>query len=53
MVAVARLFRDTLDGALDGTEASARLADLLPEADFANGYAHGREGHAFVQEALG
>ncbi|MDR3440068.1 U32 family peptidase [Telmatospirillum sp.] len=53
MVAVARLFRDTLDGRLDAPEASARLADLMPGTEFANGYVHGREGHAFVAEGLG
>ncbi len=48
MVAVARLFRAALDGALSALEAGGQLADLLPAVDFANGYVHGREGHAFV-----
>ncbi|PKU26509.1 ubiquinone anaerobic biosynthesis protein UbiV [Telmatospirillum siberiense] len=49
MVAVAGLFRRVLDGALDAKEAAGRLADLVPpDVEFANGYVHGREGHAFV-----
>ncbi len=53
MVAVSRLFRDVLDGTMDAVEASDRLADLAPYAEFANGYVHGREGHTLVQgEAL-
>ncbi|MTJ81895.1 MAG: U32 family peptidase [Telmatospirillum sp.] len=53
MVAVAHLFRDCLDGRIDPQEAGERLADLVPEAEFANGYIHGREGHARVAEPLG
>jgi collagenase-like PrtC family protease len=51
MVAVARLFRDVLDGKRNALEANERLADLTPGIDFANGYMHGREGHAFIDEA--
>lgn len=49
MVAVAGAFRSVLDGRMDAAEGSARLADLVPDADFANGYIFGREGHAFVE----
>lgn len=48
MVAVAGLFRRVLDGELAADEASERLSALVPGEDFANGYVHGREGHAFV-----
>ncbi len=48
MVAVARLFRAVLDGVLSVDEASEQLAALIPSVEFANGYVHGREGHAFV-----
>lgn len=50
MAAVAALFRGTLDGSLDPAEAGARLAELCPGAEFANGYVHGREGHLFVEQ---
>lgn len=50
MVAVAGLFRSVLDGALDVAAAQERLADLVPQAEFANGYIHGREGHLFVED---
>lgn len=53
MVAVAALFRAVLNGTLDPETASARLADLAPEAEFANGYVHGRAGHAQVTETDG
>jgi collagenase-like PrtC family protease len=52
MVAVAGLFRDVLDGRTDPAEAGAALSDLLPWAEFANGYVHGREGHGFVEQPL-
>lgn len=49
MVAVAGLFRRLLDDRLDAGEAAGVLADLVPPGvEFANGYVHGREGHAFV-----
>lgn len=49
MVAVAGLFRAAADGLIDSEEAGQRLAELCPRAEFANGYFHGREGHAYVQ----
>jgi len=48
MVAVARLFRDVLDQKIEAERAADHLADLVPDAEFANGYLHGREGHALV-----
>jgi len=48
MVAVAGLFRSALAGGLDAAEAEARLAELCPDAAFANGYIHGRQGHLLV-----
>ncbi len=52
MVAVAALFRRVLDGQIDPSEANRLLADLAPDAEFANGYIHGREGHLLVDEEL-
>jgi collagenase-like PrtC family protease len=49
MVAVAGLYRGVLDGALSVDEAESRLAALCPEAEFANGYIHGRAGHLFIE----
>jgi len=49
MVGVARLFRGVLDGELSALDASEQLSDVTPpDVEFANGYMHGREGHAFV-----
>lgn len=47
MVAVAGLFRRVLDGKLDGSEAIDRLAALMPEAVFANGFLSGGRGADF------
>lgn len=52
MVAVAALFRAVVSGRMEAAEAEARLARLCPGAEFANGYVHGREGHAFVEADL-
>jgi len=49
MVAVARLFRATLAGAVNPAEAEAQLADLCPGKEFANGYIHGRQGHLMIE----
>jgi collagenase-like PrtC family protease len=49
MVATARIFRAVLEGTLSALEASEELADLVPSVEFANGYVHGREGHAYVE----
>ena len=48
MVAVARTFRDALDGRLEPAEARAALARTYPAAPFANGFLHGRAGADYV-----
>lgn len=48
MVAIAELFRQTLDGTLDGAEAVERLAAMLPGARFANGFLAGASGADFA-----
>jgi collagenase-like PrtC family protease len=48
MVAVARTFRNVLDGAVSTGEAQRRLSELMPAARFSNGFFHHREGVAFV-----
>jgi collagenase-like PrtC family protease len=48
MVAVSRLVRETLDGAIDAEEATARLGTLTGDMPTVNGYMHGREGLAWV-----
>ncbi len=48
MVAVATLFRAVLDGREDAASASARLAESVAWAPFAQGFYHGREGVAAV-----
>jgi collagenase-like PrtC family protease len=48
MVAVAKLFRAALAGAIDTAAAVHQLAGFCPGAEFANGYFHGQPGHAFV-----
>lgn len=52
MVAVARVFRDRLDGRLGPAAAARRLADIVPELPFCNGYYHGREGLAWAAAAV-
>jgi collagenase-like PrtC family protease len=49
MVAVATIFRQVLDGRLTAEAGQDQLGDLMPDAEFANGYAHGREGAALVE----
>ena len=44
MVAVARVFRDVLDGGEGAEAATARLAGLAGAVPFSNGFYHGREG---------
>ncbi len=44
IVAVARVFRDVLDGKEEAERASARLDELVHIAPFSNGFYHGREG---------
>jgi O2-independent ubiquinone biosynthesis protein UbiV len=49
MVAIAGVFRDVLDGRMEAGAADERLARLVPEANFANGYLHARPGIALQQ----
>jgi collagenase-like PrtC family protease len=51
MVAVARLHRAVLDGALDPLEACERLRSET-DVPFVNGYVHGRAGMSWVEEAV-
>ncbi|MCK6451972.1 MAG: U32 family peptidase [Alphaproteobacteria bacterium] len=44
MVAVARIFRDVLDGALEAGQAQERLRTVAPAAVFADGFFRGRPG---------
>lgn len=44
MVAVMQIFRNAADGDIDGAEALARFAKLVPRRNVANGYAAGRRG---------
>lgn len=50
MVAVARTFRDVLDGRLAPEEGAARLAGLYRLSAFCNGFLHGREGASWLVE---
>ncbi|MBW8301584.1 MAG: U32 family peptidase [Hydrogenophaga sp.] len=51
MVAVARLYRDVLDGTLEADEAIDRLRDIYPAAPLSNGFHHAREGAVWVARA--
>ncbi|MFZ5608135.1 MAG: ubiquinone anaerobic biosynthesis protein UbiV [Pseudomonadota bacterium] len=51
MVAVARLYRDVLDGRLAAAEATHTLAAMVPHAPLSNGYYHGKEGRAHIDAA--
>lgn len=52
MVAVARIFRDALDGQGDPAGMHAALSGLLPGIPFANGFLHGRPGAVHVTAAV-
>jgi hypothetical protein len=45
MVAVARLFREVLDGRLDAAEGTARLEEMGLGAPLANGFVHKQPGY--------
>jgi collagenase-like PrtC family protease len=49
MIGVGQVYRDLLDGLTDATGAAARLAELAPGAQFANGFIHGRPGAELVE----
>lgn len=53
MVAVTELFRRVLDGNLEGAEAVSRLAMMMPEATFANGFLAGACGADFASAQSG
>ena len=50
MAAVARLYRDVLDGALDPAEASDRLRALAPDLPLSNGFLHGAPGAQWIAD---
>ncbi|MBF0247575.1 MAG: U32 family peptidase [Alphaproteobacteria bacterium] len=50
MVAVAKVFRDVLNGKTDVEGADDALAGLVGDAPFSNGYYHGAKGVEFVTE---
>ncbi|MCJ9428204.1 ubiquinone anaerobic biosynthesis protein UbiV [Kordiimonas marina] len=49
MIKITNLFRARLAGWISGEEATHRLAALLPDARFANGFFHGMEGLATLE----
>ncbi|MGE0697483.1 MAG: U32 family peptidase [Hyphomicrobiaceae bacterium] len=52
MVAVASIFRDRLNGRIDGTDACRRLSELNGGIPLANGFWHCRAGHYSVKERM-
>jgi hypothetical protein len=48
MVAVARIFRDVLDGNREHEDATRALSHIYPDVPFANGFVHAQRGAAFV-----
>lgn len=48
MVQTARLFREVLDLRLGAAEAGFKLAELRPDAGYANGFLHRKPGHQWV-----
>jgi len=48
MVAVAQVFRETLDGRRAAGDAAGLLKDLYPHAPFSDGFLHGIPGHALA-----
>ncbi|MBS0522025.1 MAG: U32 family peptidase [Proteobacteria bacterium] len=49
MVAVAKLFREVLDGRREGEDAVRALASVYPQTAFANGFLYGSPGAQFVR----
>lgn len=49
MVAVARLYRDLLDGCIAPADAASALTTLRPDLPPVNGFHHGRAGHLWVE----
>ena len=52
MVAVTEVYRQVLDRALSAIEADERLADIMGDAAFSNGYFHGAKGVDFVMPSI-
>lgn len=48
MVAVARIFRDVMDGRMEAGAGSAALETVFPGVPFSNGFLHGRPGVEYV-----
>lgn len=53
MVAVARAFRDVLDGRREAAAASAAVAAHVPDMPFSNGFVNATEGFRYVKEHHG
>lgn len=53
MVAVARVFREVLDGRRSYEEGMDELSRIYPNAPFANGFVHGEPGAVFVAKTAG
>jgi collagenase-like PrtC family protease len=52
MIAVARLYRDVLDGRADAEAATAAIAGLVPDMPLSNGFLHGAEGRSLDRAGL-
>lgn len=52
MVAVARAFRDVLDGRMDAEAGRNALQEIYPQAEFSNGFIHGSPGAQWVEKRL-
>ena len=48
MVETARIFRALADGGIEPEEAATRLGEIGPQAPFANGFFHKREGYQWI-----
>ena len=53
MVAVARLFRDVIDGSRTYEDGMRQLSRVYPDVPFANGFVHGEPGAAFIADKAG
>lgn len=51
MIAISRLFRAILDGAMEAGGAIESMAELRPDMPFSNGFYHKRPGHEWVKAA--
>jgi collagenase-like PrtC family protease len=49
MVAVAQIYRSVGARRLDAEAGRRRLAEVYPEAEFSNGFLHGRPGHELIE----